>query len=265
MALDWRQKRKTLIEVGVTILVLAFLAVLIVPRLGSAPSCFDGEQNGDERGIDCGGSCRLFCSNEVSDVSVRWYRVFPVAGNFYNAVAYIENQNVDAGLPRVAYEFKFYDEDNIFIKDYQGQTFVGPGQSAIFAGPIDLEGKVPKRVVFNFVGEKSFLKIGKEAASFGIFVNDRKTSDLESRPKLSARASNRSDYSLRDVEFVAILYNASDNTINVSKTVLEKINAGEDQEIFFTWPQPLEEEVVRIEILPRINPFLLSAQIGLNP
>ena len=261
MALSWRQKRKTLISSTLTILVVVFLAILIVPRLQTAPSCFDGKQNGDESGVDCGGSCALFCPNEVREPAVRFARVFPVTGNFYNALALIENQNPEAGLRSVAYEFKFYDSNNIFIKEYQGKTFLGLHRSAIFAGPIDLEGKIPKRVTFSFIGQKDFIKIKKEVSSLNIFITDKKMTDLENRPKLSAKASNQSGYTLKDIDFIAILYDKEDNTVSISKTHLEKLANGEEKEIFFTWPKPLEREINRIEILPQINPFLLPLNI----
>src|SRR3989304_2614562 len=143
MALSWRQKRKTLISSTLTILVVVFLAILIVPRLQPAPSCFDGKQNGDESGVDCGGSCALFCPNEVREPAVRFARVFPVTGNFYNALALVENQNPEAGLRSAAYEFKFYDPHRRMVQGYIEIAGVVQCRSTGVVGTFDLEGKIP--------------------------------------------------------------------------------------------------------------------------
>src|SRR5574343_394328 len=87
-----------------------FVALLVaVPAFflwHETPTCFDSKQNGDEAGVDCGGSCRLLCSFDAISPNVLWTRSFRVAPGVYSAVAYVENHNITSSAVAVPYVFK---------------------------------------------------------------------------------------------------------------------------------------------------------------
>src|SRR3989344_9012046 len=58
------------------------------------PSCSDRIQNGDERGVDCDGSCALLCAQP--NISVVWARSVPVAPGVFHSVALVKNPNTEA-------------------------------------------------------------------------------------------------------------------------------------------------------------------------
>jgi hypothetical protein len=73
--------------------------------------------------------------------------------------------------------------------------------------------------------------------------------------RLTATLENTSRYSFTNMDVVAILYNADDNAITASKAVLPSLRAEQSATMTFTWPFQLPEKAVRIEIVPRFNPF----------
>ncbi len=69
---SWSAKRKLVYAI------MFFSFVIIVVGLPTffiwyqKPTCFDGKKNGDEVGVDCGGSCRLLCSFEAVEPDILW-------------------------------------------------------------------------------------------------------------------------------------------------------------------------------------------------
>ncbi len=107
--------------------VLGFLTLF--PSFNKPPTCVDGRQNGDETGIDCGGSCLDACAFEADAVSILWARSFLVVPERYNAVAYLENHNKNLVVNKIKYQFRFADEDNIYLGHREGVAFIPPGRN----------------------------------------------------------------------------------------------------------------------------------------
>ena len=131
--MSWALRRQ-LFYIGILIVFFSAFGFLVVsPRLSEVPSCTDKKQNGDEAGVDCGGSCSLACNFEVDEISVLWSRVFQVVPGRYNAVAYLENHNQKSAISKIKYRFRFSDKDNVYIGKREGETFIPPeGKFAVF-------------------------------------------------------------------------------------------------------------------------------------
>ena len=118
-----------------------------------APSCVDGIKDGNETGIDCGGSCPNLCQNDTIAPIIYWSKAFNISGSVYNLAAYVENPNLDSVNGRATYEFKVFDSSNILIGTRDGQTFIPKNQKFIVFEPgFIAESKVPKYVEFDFTG-----------------------------------------------------------------------------------------------------------------
>jgi hypothetical protein len=264
MSLSWSSKRQLIILGSLTLLGLIVIVILILPFFTKAPTCFDNRHNGTEQGVDCGGSCSILCNNVAKQPLVLWARSFPVTSSVYNVVAYIENQNVSTGLTQVNYEFRLYDENNLFITLRSGTTYIGKeGRTAIFEGDISVGNKVPKRTTFAFTTDNLvWTKI--EPASYHIDVRTDATelTDENTRPKLSATLLNDTPLRIDNVSVVAILYGPSGNAIGTSNTFFESLLPESDESLYYTWPNTFLEPVSRIELIPRFNPFTLVFPAG---
>src|SRR5579863_6726299 len=129
MHLTWSARRQ-LLYYGVAFVVVAVLFYFSYQTFfTSAPTCFDGVQNGDETGVDCGGSCSLICPNQAHAPVVEWARPFEVSPGDYTAAAYIENPNVGAGAKQVPYSFQLFDSSNSFIVERDGVIDIPPMQT----------------------------------------------------------------------------------------------------------------------------------------
>ena len=91
--MTWAFKRQIFSLAIVLVVFSVFGFLVFYPYFNQAPTCADSRQNGDETGIDCGGSCVRACLKEADPLSIIWSRAFKVLPGRYNAVAYIENHN----------------------------------------------------------------------------------------------------------------------------------------------------------------------------
>src|SRR3970282_2599305 len=87
-----------------------------------APTCFDARQNGDEAGVDCGGSCQLLCGAESLPLLTKGDpRVLTLATSTYQVVALIGNANATAEIYRARYALKLYSaSSSIPVKVIEG-------------------------------------------------------------------------------------------------------------------------------------------------
>lgn len=256
--MPWRVRRQILI-LGIVFGFFVILAVIVLWAILSSqqPTCFDEKMNGDERGVDCGGSCEMFCQSDMRSLITLWSRTAPVTSDVHHAVAYIENQNINAGIRNIDYQFRVYDSENVLIDESLGSTFIEPnGRIPIFASGIQVGNKIPAYVFFDILSEELVWERTDEEFATQIVRIDRIEQDrMNTRPLVSARITNPQLYNLHDIEVVALLYDESGNLIASSKTAVDRLRAGEREDLIFTWPQTLTAPVARVDIVPRINPF----------
>lgn len=157
---EWSRKRKRRYLLMIGLVVLLILMLIGYQYANRPSSCFDGIQNGQETGLDCGGECQLVCREEVRNIVVWWERPFQVAHGIYNVVAYFENQNLESGLREITYEFRLYDRDNILISQpVIGSTFIEPNKrSAIFESGISTGDREPYTAFFKIISDQIWEK-----------------------------------------------------------------------------------------------------------
>lgn len=249
---SWASKRRfTYIALiaGFFILVLAYPAFSLLYK---APSCLDGKQNQDEAGIDCGGSCELLCAFEATDPVILWSKSLRVESGLYDAVAYIENPNVAAGIYSAAYRFTLYDDGGILIAERVGNTFINPKERlAVFEGRIDTGKRIPTRTFFEFVGPLQWVEAERKLPALSI--QNQVFEDDNIRPKLRAEIVNNALDAVDAIAVTALIFDEDNNIIAVSKTEVDNLIPQSSKIISFIWPQPLQNKAIRIELIPRVR------------
>ncbi len=253
--MSWALKRQI---AYIFLLVVFFSAsgyLIAAPRLKKPVSCVDNKQNGDETGIDCGGSCARACISQVDEVSILWARAFRVIPGRYNAVAYIENHNKNAAINKINYRFRFADANNIYIGKREGSTFIPPaGKIAIFEPAIDIGNSIPIYTTFEFTQAPGWIQVPEaKITQSKILVSDIKLKDEASSPRLTLSIKNNSFLPANNLSVIAILYDANHNAISASRTFLDILKEEEVKELNFTWPEPFSSMAVVKEIIPMYN------------
>ena len=257
--MNWASKRKLQYMGGLLGVFLIIFSIFLYPIIVKKPTCFDGIKNGDETGIDCGGSCSLMCKENTSDPLVTWSRAFHVVGSTYNLVAFVENQNRNAAIADIPYEFRVYDVNNRLIGRRQGSTFIPPNkQFAVFEASFDVGQAELKSVSFEFTGPFVWVKKEPTISTLPIYVDNIAMGEDKNNPSLSARIRNESIYNLPPFDVVAILYDKDGNDINASRTVKDGLASNNNSSVFFTWPEKLPSDPVTEDVLIGIDPFSVT-------
>lgn len=257
MSWSSRKQFEYLMIVFVVFLLIVFW--IIHPLIFKNPTCFDGKKNGTEIGIDCGGSCSKICNSEAFSPVVVWSRAFPVTGNIYNLVAYVENPNKDAAISAINYEFKVYDTNNKLIGTRNGKTYIPPDKQYVIFSPRFNAGQSNIRSVsFEFIPPFTWLKKEPTLNTLPVIVKNINYSSNLNSSSLSAKVENNSIYDLPPFSVVAILYDTKGNAINVSQTKTEGLSSNKDTFINFTWPMALPKTPVKNDVLVQVNPFSVS-------
>ena len=235
---------------------IIILFIFLYPIIFKKSTCSDGKKNGDEVGIDCGGSCLRMCLEKTSDPLVLWARAFPVLGNTFNLVALVENQNKDSAIGNIDYEFRVYDVNNRMIGRRTGSTFIPPNkQFAVFEPRFDGGEAEVKSVVFEFTGPLTWIKKEATLNTLPIYVDNITMGSDEKSPSLTARVKNESVNDLPTFDVITILYDKDNNAINASKTFRDGLASGDSLSVYFTWPLPFSSQPVKKDVLISINPF----------
>ena len=254
---SWSQNRKRLI---LTLLILAVGILVGLPvyfLLRTTPTCSDGARDGDETGVDCGGSCQRLCPVESLPLLVQGDpRVLLVATSTYEVVALVDNPNTDAEIERARYSLKLYVPGSaVPMKTIGGEVYVPKGaEFALFAGPYAAEaGSLPTRATLEW--DKSSLIWEKNTSPVSeLEVGEKLFSRLDTSPRLTVSVSNLSLNVAQNVDLTALLYDASGNIFAASKTFVEQIPGGGETGAIFTWPSKFSSEAVQIKVIATILP-----------
>ena len=227
---------------GAIVLLLSSISFAIFWKFWyRAPTCFDGIQNGDETGVDCGGSCTLVCSDAVIKPIVMWdSRLFEISPGLWSVLVYVENPNTNIDATYVPYTFTIYDENNQVLVERKGATILPKNKTVgIFEGPITIkEEDKPKRAVFEI--DDGIIWKKDEAPAPDITITNGPLLRLDSQPRVEALVKNNGIEEIKNIELTIAIFDGSDNAIAASRTFVEDLKKDGDASIFFTWPKPFE-------------------------
>ncbi len=245
MALSWSSRRK-LIYSGVVFFV-AFLVILFIwiEFFTATPTCFDNRQNGDELGVDCGGSCSLVCSEQVKDATVTWARAFQTSPHSYTAAAYIQNNSGETAARNVQYAFQLYDADNKLIIEKNGTTDIPPVQTVpIIETMINTGDHTVARTLFSFTSTPVWNHVVHGSVPTARIISQSLTPDAK---RLQAIIENNTLDDYLKVTVAAVLFDSEGVARAASKSTIPLVAHKSTQNVVFTWPQGVSD-VVRAEI-----------------
>lgn len=252
--MSWATKRQF---AYMTIVIVIILLVIGIPVylnfFRTAPTCSDGKQNGDETGIDCGGSCAAVCPSAALAPLVLWQRMSEVSPGFYNVLAYVQNSNANAGAYGVPYVFKLYDSSGLLVAERTGSAFLPPSQIIpIFESTLQTGNHTPVRVLFSFTGNPSWQKIDLSKKP-QISVENKLLKNANTLPVVTADIINQGVETVDNIYVTAVAFDAQENAVAFSRTLIGELLKGQSKQAVFTWRQPFSASSTRIEIIPVVQ------------
>lgn len=252
--MSWAARRRFLYILGFLCICAALVSAPVYSFLKTPPTCFDGVQNGLETDVDRGGVCVALDGRQLIPLTVQWTRPFEVQSGVYNAVAYIENPNENAGIRSLNYELRLYDAENVLVASRQGKTFIMPGSiTPIFEGRINTGNHLVTRSFLDFDQVVPWERMTDVARV--IAVENKVVKDVQLSPRIEAVAHNTSVKPITNPSFVAVVFDTAGNAFAGSRTVFERLSADEERPIVFTWSAAWPLAVGRIDIIPVAEPL----------
>jgi hypothetical protein len=248
MALSWSGRRQLMYYGVAAVVALIFVWGVWNAFFNAPPTCFDGKQNGDETGVDCGGSCALVCPAQAHAPSVLWSRAFRTGPTSYTAAAYIENNNPGAGARAVSYSFQLFDANNQLIIERDGVADLPPVVDIpIIETGINTGSRTVARTLFAFSAVPVWQKVPPAAYVVPTISQPQHAADYSS---LSATIVNSSLSDAQNITVAAVLYDASGTARAASKSILS-VPKRSSTPVVFTWPAGVETPtgpIVKAEI-----------------
>ena len=247
--MTWSQRRKFIYGFATLIVVVAVVGIPSFYFLYKPPTCFDGVLNQGEQGVDCGGPCVKLCASAFVPPVVAWARLEKLTDGYYNAAAYIVNQNVDGEADNASYHMALYDNQGSFITDVKGTVSVPPHRNTLaFQTGIAVGKRVPARVLFEFTAVPNWTK---KIDTLGLLqIGDKNYAEDTSGSSLAVTLKNSSVLPLGALNVDAILYDKDNNVLGFSVTEIDGISAGATAVAPFSWPENRQGKVISIEVLP---------------
>lgn len=261
----WALRRRAItFFVIVVILVSPFFYFYGKYKSNQVFTCTDNRQNGDEAGVDCGGSCVRMCKEDVKPLVVDWSAPVKVTDDVYHMAALVENRNLFA-LPKINYKLSMYDKDNLLISERTGSTYVPANTSFIISELLIPIGKrVPKLVFIKFEEASFWQAVDLRQTTSFLKVTEPQWEITDIGSRLSATIKNTERVEMRDIEATAVAFDSNDNVIALSTTIIDRLDQSQEAPLIFTWPSVIRPEKTRI--YSRQNPFLnKTIALPVNP
>lgn len=251
--MSWSSRRKSLFGFGFALIAIIFIGIPLFKIFYVEPTCFDGIKNQNEVDVDCGGKCARVCASSFLSPRIEWSRADKITDGVYNLAAYIVNPNLDGAAINVPYSFKAYDKDARLVGEKNGYLYIPPHKNTLaFQSGILTKSSSIQRVTFEFSAPIEWKKT--KFQNDGIIVSDKSFDIKENSTILNAKLKNTTVNDYKDFDVFAVLYDEDKNEIGFSKTKVDLLSRGGEQEIEFTWPVK-KEGIITTEILPNINVF----------
>lgn len=237
----WAFWRRLQYGTAYIVLIVSTIVVVHYAYFYSPPTCFDGRQNGDELGVDCGGSCTRICTFTVAPPTILWAKSFKVTDGQYNAVSYVENRNQIAGTPNLRYTFRLIDSQGIIIERTGVTELPANSTLPIFEGRIDTGNRAPTETVLVLEDANLWLPSSYNRSQFRTISTELR--GVNARPRLDVTIENTEVTSVSNVSVVAVIFNAIGTPLTASQTFVDQLPGRTRSDVVFTWPRPIATTV----------------------
>lgn len=243
--MQWAQRRKAFIALSIAASGALVCGALWFGLFYRAPSCTDGVQNNDERGVDCGGSCARLCA--VPRVDPLWARAVRVADGVYHGVALIRNPEQGASGTDIEYRYSLYDAQGILVAERRGALTLQPNEvRVLFESSIITGSQRPVRAVVSLNGgewERGTRDASTVSVIPGVLDSGART--------LTATLVNDTPLDVRNVVANALLFDSDGILVTASETRVPLLRARSRTEVVFTWIEPFARPIGTTDVLVR--------------
>lgn len=252
------RKKMIIVSIPIGIVVLIILIFIVVNRPGA--TCTDGKQNGNETGVDCGGSCVVCAIKNAKNLEIISQPVaLDVASDFIAISAKIRNSNVGYGA-KFNYQINFLDSFGQIKNTIKDKSFIYPSSAKFLVIP-KLEMKKSDFSRMELIFDKdSFEWFASDKTSKDLFgVYDVRAQFLEDAKnpgymKVVGKINNKMSNSFSSIDLTILVYSKTGELLNAVETELNNLLGNSTQQFEYTWmtsfPNIQQANLNRVEVYP---------------
>ncbi len=257
--LTFTRDTKRLTIVVVYLLIFLLLGAGVVFVLKPEATCFDGTQNQDEQGIDCGGSCATACIQRIigNDLLVREIAFVPADRGRYDIIARVFNPNNDIGASSFRYALFLRDAAGQELARVQGTSFILPQETKTLLA-FNLEpSRIPAKAVIE-LSDFQWTRTQDHRAKPALNIYGKRYVE---RPDPSVFGSvvgtlvNESAYDLRKIYVKIVLRDAAGAPLAVNQSEMQTVTVGREQDLRIVFPQPFAGAVAQVDAEVEANTY----------
>lgn len=254
-----KSESKRIIIIGAYILIILAIGSAFYYFSAPKPTCYDGAQNQNEEGIDCGGACLKKCEiiprEKLSTVNAGFVESGVPGG--YDLYAQIHNSNQMYGASSFKYEFIAKDSAGTEIANFSDDGFILPGETK-YVVKNNLPMNIAPSTVELVIGETSWVEKNEFYEGPQLRIINKKynliTSGIEYAEALGLLNNDSAlDFSLINLEI--ILKNGNGKIVALNSTEMRTVKAGEGRDFRVFWPNKFPGEVASMEVQAEVNVF----------
>lgn len=208
--------------------------------------CYDGVQNREEEGIDCGGLC-VACNEEVSDVRILSKKLFPT-NTGTGLVVEIQNPDTQNAVTAFSYVMRLKDIPGNIVDTVDGTSFLYAGEIKHLVFPsLPFSFGTIASVDIEIVDVKKVA--GSDFQKPSVITRSVRVQDDPIR--VVGSVVNNEAISFNDVGVYALLYNRAGTLVGASKTNIDNIGSLETVQfnIVFSPDLSIQEETSSVTTL----------------
>jgi hypothetical protein len=234
MNISWRVRRQILIFLIYALIIILPVFFIVYILIAKNNSCFDTKMNGDETGIDCGGSCSLRCDGTYKDVKVNFSKILKVDENKYDIFTLLDNYNYNVAFPKIPYNLNLYNQEGNLLISASGTVAISSqAQAVVYIPNVNLN-QIPKTVDFQLGKHFGILDTVKPNTNVNVNTWNAQTAANDGL-QIIGEVTNSGDKSVENLSIYALLYDDTRSVYAVGKTKLRLLKGRERTAIAYTW------------------------------
>ncbi len=229
---------KRFVIVSIVLLFFALTATTAWLVTRKAPTCFDNKKNGNEAGVDCGGSCKpCEAKIEAKDLEIIDKSIIYGGVDKYDAVIKIKNPNTLYGASQIKYTISLISESGKTIMKKSGEGFILPTQERFFLETNIESDVVPKElnITIDYVNWVKFIDY-KNPDFLVQNIKFGETRNGINYAEAFALIRNNSDFDFRKVRVYVILKDENGFPIAANATTIGNFQARDERDFLLAWP-----------------------------
>ncbi len=254
-----KRDKKRVFVIAVYAVIFIGVFFLIYQWRKPAPNCFDGKQNQNEQGADCGGVCAKKCpvvAKENLIVRQTGYVESGIAGS-YDIYAEVANPNSLVGSDRFNYKFVVKNSTGETIAEPAGTSFILPADKKYIIetnavlkdipASVELGVSDPQWIETNDAYEKPELKV--------VSKNYNEITSGVGFSEATGLLKNESPFSFSSLNLRIILENKDGKIVALNSTQMNTVQAGENRDFRVNWPSKFAGSVSKMDVQIEVNVF----------